>query len=437
MKGTDSIITFEQFQAIIKQMLEISYPDKDVKITKVTKASSKGYVGLTILDKKEKKQEGEPIKPDDFSIAPTHNLDRYFEVYKTDRTVTFKDIAEDIVAEQKRNEPVNYDDELEFHKKMIDIEFFKKHVIFDFINEEKFKELEEDVPNRKLGSTDIKIIYKVLIPDDVMKLINKNASPNVGIATSLVTSKVVDKIKEINKVSISEVDLFNWAMKNTPELLRLQFRATDTGILNLIVERLGDEDKLDELMDRYNSFIKVLDDDNWFKEAMNKVGKCATDSFIAVLSSDMLKYMDSKSDTITFQCNYKVRMELVKLINESMNILTNEKVVHGAVVLLYENNLIPRLLCKLFDKDKVYFVPSSVHEIILTDSILNSDRDLNFLCDTIEEVNMTLSNQKEVLSNKVLAYNAKTNTYESIGRSCDKSVDDDFLKFKYILENGL
>lgn len=431
------LMNFEQFQFIIKQMVEISYPDKDVKITKVTKASSKGYMGLTILDKKEKKQEGEPIKPDDFTVAPTHNLDRYFEVYMNDKSLMLKDIAEDIVAEQKKFEPVNHDSELEFHKKMTDIEFFKGHVIFDFINEEKFKELEEAVPNRKLDSTDIKIIYKVLIPDDVMKLINKNASPTSGIATSLVTSKVVDKLAVMNKVSISEEDLFSWAIKNTPELLRLQFRATDTGILNLIVERLGDEDKLDELMDRYNSFIKILDDDNWFKEAMNKAGKCATDSFIAVLSSDMLKYMDSKSDTITFQYNYKVRMELVKLINESMNILTNEQVVHGAIVLLYENNLIPRLLCKLFDKDKVYFVPSSVHEVILTDSILDSDRDLNFLCDTIEEVNMTLSNQKDLLSNKVLAYNAKTNTYESIGRSCDKSEDDDFLKFKYILENGL
>ena len=431
------LMNFEQFQFIIKQMIEASYPDKDVKITKVAKASSKSYVGLTILDKKEKKQEGEPIKPDDFAIAPTHNLDKYFEIYMNDNSCMLKDIADDIVAEQRKFEPVNYNNELEFHKKMMNIEFFKKHVIFDFINEEKFKELEEDVPNRKLDSTDINIIYKVIIPDDMMKLINKNASPNSGIATTLIADKVVDKIAGINKVSISEEDLFNWAMKNTPELLRLQFRSTDTGILNLIVERLGDEDKLDDLMGKYSSFIKILDGDDWFKEAMNKVGKCATDSFIAVLGSDMLKYMDSKLDIITFKNNYKVRMELVKLINESMNIITNEQIVHGAAVLLYENNLIPRLLCKLFDKDKVYFVPSSIHEIILVDSIISSDRDLNYLCDTIEEVNGTLTNQNEVLSNNVLAYNAKTNTFESIGRSCDKSEDDDFSKLKYILDNGL
>ena len=432
------LMNFEQFQFIIKQMVEIAYPDKNIKINKVVKSSGKNYMSLTIVNKQEKKSEGEEIKPDDFTIVPTHNLDRYYEVYMHDRTVTLRDIVNDIVSEQKRNEPDNYDNELEFHKKMTDIEFNKEHVIFELINEENFKQLEEDdVPHRRLDDTDIIIIYKLLIPDEVMKLINKNEEPKAGVATSLVTSKVVDKIAEMNKTSISEEDLFNWSMINTPKLLRVQLRTTDTAILNLIVERLGDEDKLDEIMDKTNSFIKILDNEDWFKQAMRKAGKCVTDPFCAVLGTDMLKCVDSKADIITFQNNYKVRMELIKLINNSMNIITNEQIVHGAGVLLYENNLIPRLLCKLFNKNEIYFAPSSVHEVILMDSELDSIRDLNFVCDTIVEINKTLSNKGDLLSNKVLAYNAKTNTFKSIGRSCKRDENDELSQLIDIVTKGL
>lgn len=436
MKGTDSIITFEQFQAIIKQMLEISYPDKEVKINKVEKASDKNYMGLTITSKLEKKPAGEETKADDFTIAPTHNLDRYYEVYKADRTVTFRDIVNDIISEQKRNEPDNYGDELEFHKKMTDINFLKYQVIFELMNEKTFQFL-EDVPHRRLDDTDIVIIYKVLVPDKIMKLINKNFTPNSGIATTLITSKTLGKIGEMNKTSISEQDLFNWSMKNTPELLKMQLRTTDTDILNFIIEHLGDGDKLDDLMDKTDSFIKVLDNEEWFKKAMQKTGRCVTDPFYAILSPTMLKYMDSKSDTITFQYNYRFRMELIKLINDSMNLITNERIVHGAGVLLYENKLIPRLLCKLFTKSRIYFAPSSVHEVILMDSELESTEGLDYLYDTINEVNSNLSDKSDLLSDKILAYDYRTNTFRSIGRSCEKSDDDPVAKVTDFILKGV
>ena len=85
-------------------------------------------------------------------------------------------------------------------------------------------------------------------------------------------------------------------------------------------------------------------------------------------------------------------------IGESVNIVTNEKGIIGAVAMLYDEQL--KNLADMVDSD-LYIIPSSIHEVI---TIPVYDADPDHLAEIVADANNTVLKPKDVLSNSVYYY---------------------------------
>lgn len=105
-------------------------------------------------------------------------------------------------------------------------------------------------------------------------------------------------------------------------------------------------------------------------------------------------------------------------------VLSNERNVHGAAAILYED-------CLYEVSEEIgdfYIIPSSVHEVILVSS---SDCEISplELAEMVYEVNFSVVDQKDRLSNQVYYYNSDIREVVKATDSIHKSLkDDDILK---------
>ncbi len=92
-----------------------------------------------------------------------------------------------------------------------------------------------------------------------------------------------------------------------------------------------------------------------------------------------------------------------------MYVLTNDKSINGATVLLYSDRI--RELAELYDSD-IVILPSSIHEVILLP--LKKREDAVLLQGLVENVNREHVAKEDVLSDNVYIYNRQSNEIEII-----------------------
>ena len=103
----------------------------------------------------------------------------------------------------------------------------------------------------------------------------------------------------------------------------------------------------------------------------------------------------------------EIKADSQDCFSHMMYILSNEQLMNGASVILYEN-----LLEELSDKLKAsyYLLPSSIHEMILIPDFLGLDE--NQLLEMVYEVNRSLIEEEDFLSDSVYYYNRERSRLE-------------------------
>lgn len=92
-------------------------------------------------------------------------------------------------------------------------------------------------------------------------------------------------------------------------------------------------------------------------------------------------------------------------VEDIMYMITNENSCFGSAAMLYNNNEPLKELAEKFDND-LYIFPSSVHEIIVT-PVISDDSD--YLHSMVKNINNTIVNGSDYLSDNVYKYDRKTN----------------------------
>lgn len=163
--------------------------------------------------------DGMTILAEQSNISPTIYLNYYYEQYLHGKS--FSAICDDILCAYHKNTP----------KGKIDISFFtdfekvKEHLIFKLVNYERNRTLLKEVPHVRY--LDLAIVFHCLLE-----------TPDSGYATILIHHQ------HLAFWNISQQELFELAMKNTPRLLHYHIQNIADILTNLFNEE--NPDLLDE-----------------------------------------------------------------------------------------------------------------------------------------------------------------------------------------------
>ena len=114
---------------------------------------------------------------------------------------------------------------------------------------------------------------------------------------------------------------------------------------------------------------------------------------------------------------------LCESVGPQMYVLSNESKYFGATMLLNENALDEA--CEAFGGN-VYILPSSIHEVIIVSNELGEEE----LQRMVQEVNATVLNPREMLSDHIYEYDAKTKELHMV--ETDRTLEDQ--EFEYDLD---
>lgn len=248
-------------------------------------------------------------------------VENYYEMYKQGESL------DDVLRHAADTITKGYEYVPEIMKgNEIDIERLKDGVVATLVNTVQNEDYLKGIPHREF--LDLSIIYKSVISSD-----------KEGIGTAVITNDMAERM------GVSEAQLYETAMNNTPKLLPVMIKPMEEIICEIIMG-----------------------------EAM-------------VAGEEM-----SKDETMEMLNEAKGEDEL------SMYVMTNREKINGAAEILFPENL-DKLSAK-FDSD-IYIIPSSVHEII---AISADGKDVNELQEMVNEVNMNELSLEERLSNEVYHY---------------------------------
>ncbi len=178
-------MTYQEFkQNIIDTISGSLKSDFKVTLQDIIKNNDIHLDGLTILSKQS-------------NISPTIYLNYYYEQYLSGKSIT--EICDEILCSYQKNTP----------KHPIDISFFtdfekvKKHLVFKLVNFKQNQELLSNIPH--IRYLDLAILCNCLLK-----------TPDNGYATILIHQQ------HLSFWNISQKELFQIAMQNTPKLLPYQ-----------------------------------------------------------------------------------------------------------------------------------------------------------------------------------------------------------------------
>lgn len=98
-------------------------------------------------------------------------------------------------------------------------------------------------------------------------------------------------------------------------------------------------------------------------------------------------------------------------MNDSMYVVTNKQKIHGAVAVFYDGVLDD--LVKKLDSEKLYILPSSIHEVIVIGSTLVENGAMG-LSDLVKTVNVQEVDEVDQLSDHAYCYDSVTKTFSSL-----------------------
>lgn len=173
--------TLEKFATVVMEKVRKRYPDADITIREVRKNNGLTLHGLVIRDQ-------------NFNIAPSIYVDRWYEDYREGKTMD--DIVAEIVDVYEKNR-ICKDFDID---SINDFEALKDKICFKLVNRELNKELLTSIPF--IEYYDLAIIFYVLISNDA-----------TGMATVTIKNEMIEnwEITDVNQ-------LFEIAKDNTQRL---------------------------------------------------------------------------------------------------------------------------------------------------------------------------------------------------------------------------
>ena len=224
-----------------------------------------------------------------------------------------------VYKEAMENKPVQYE--------QLDFEGIRENVVFSLVNTEQNKELLENVMHREFQ--DMSIIYRGIINTE-----------KEGIASTMITNRLAEN------VGISEQELYELAMENTPRILPIKVVTLQDMIMDMFCR-----------------------DSGMSREEVEQMG-------FATFGDP------SENDTVW--------------------VVSNEQGINGASSILLTDEM-----AKVAERagSDLYLLPSSVHEML---AVSTSFGEPEMFAEMVQDVNMTTVSLEERLSNNVYLYDRDT-----------------------------
>ena len=224
-----------------------------------------------------------------------------------------------VYKEAMENKPVQYE--------QLDFEGIRENVVFSLVNTEQNKELLENVMHREFQ--DMSIIYRWIINTE-----------KEGIASTMITNRLAEN------VGISEQELYELAMENTPRILPIKVVTLQDMIMDMFCR-----------------------DSGMSREEVEQMG-------FATFGDP------SENDTVW--------------------VVSNEQGINGASSILLTDEM-----AKVAERagSDLYLLPSSVHEML---AVSTSFGEPEMFAEMVQDVNMTTVSLEERLSNNVYLYDRET-----------------------------
>ena len=224
-----------------------------------------------------------------------------------------------VYKEAMENKPVQYE--------QLDFEGIRENVVFSLVNTEQNKELLENVMHREFQ--DMSIIYRWIINTE-----------KEGIASTMITNRLAEN------VGISEQELYELAMENTPRILPIKVVPLQDMIMDMFCR-----------------------DSGMSREEVEQMG-------FATFGDP------SENDTVW--------------------VVSNEQGINGASSILLKDEM-----AKVAERagSDLYLLPSSVHEML---AVSTSFGEPEMFAEMVQDVNMTTVSLEERLSNNVYLYDRDT-----------------------------
>lgn len=328
------------------------------------------------------------------------------------------------------------------------------------IDYNKFKAVVEreivDYLPKEYGEYEIKSskVFKTNTEKDAITIIQKEGeltglAPNIYLDEEYEKYKLTGNMEEILK-GIGEK--YEYAMKNAPEFASLAF-TQDYVKEHLVMFMIHTEDNKELLSNSPHRNVvdcsviyKILHeiDRGGMKSSpvtndiMEGLGMTEQELF-DIASENTRKMLPTKIQSMSEILGFMMAdvpedmrgMVTDDLIpqNNSMMIISNEYGMHGAVNMLYDDNL--HEVAERFGDD-LYILPSSVHEVICIPARFAEDT--QYLTDMVHEINMSVLSQEDRLSNQVYHYDKEQRKLSMATDSPIKSIKDNVAEPELIYE---
>lgn len=254
--------------------------------------------------------------------SPTIYVENFYKMYQQGESL------DDVVRNAAETIAEGYQKIPEMMKsENMDIDRLKERVVATLVNTVQNEEYLKKIPHREF--MDLSIVYRCVIGAD-----------ENGMGSAVITNDMA------SNMGMNEEQLYEVAMKNTPEILPVSIKPMDEIICDLF---LGEE--------------------------MDSKGEISREEVMEML--DAVKGEATDMD---------------------MYVMTNHERLNGAAGILFPENL--EKLSSIFGSD-IYIIPSSIHEII---AVSVNGKDVKDLQEMVNEVNMNELSLEERLSNEVYHY---------------------------------
>jgi len=322
----------KEFSEKMKEALQKYYGEKvTVVLNEVTKNNGVILQGISIMELEK-------------NISPTIYLNNIHEAYK--EGMTFGTCVEKVInvyENSKTETNINMDFFTDYEK-------VKGKLVYKLINYEKNKELLKEIPH--IPYLDLAIVFYCLVTNEL-----------IGNATVLIHHKHC----KIWGITVEE--LYQEAMKNTPNLLPYEIQNMEDVMRSILMEDLRRE------------------------YAGSWAGEQSEDGDISSQTSE--QWLEQVVDQMIGEATGEEKVP--------MYVLSNQTRILGAACILYQNIMYE--FAETVGKD-FYVIPSSIHELILV-PVLGNEKNLN-LNNMVEEVNQTQVDAEEVLADHAYYYSRQT-----------------------------
>ena len=125
--------TFNEFLETVKDQIQQTLPEAEVKLQKINKLQGESYVGIS-------------VQPEDAAAAVTFNVDSAFKQYQADESKEGA-ILDKLAADAKRAASSIPTFEL---SDITDYEKVKEHLMMQVVPAERNKEMLADIPHKEI-----------------------------------------------------------------------------------------------------------------------------------------------------------------------------------------------------------------------------------------------------------------------------------------------